>query len=260
MASVHLRFYAELTDCLPGRSAVAGFDHCFSGQVSIKDMIESLGVPHTEVDLILANGSSVDFSYRVRDGDRVSVYPVFESIDIKPLLRVRPHPLRVVRFVLDVHLGKLASYLRLLGFDSLYRGDFEDDTLAVLASAQHRILLTRDRGLLKRSQVSHGYWIRAENPRLQLIEVLRRFDLCNSLDPFGRCLRCNEKIQEVVKEEVAFRLRPRTREHYREFWLCPRCDRVYWKGSHHRQMQGFIENVVAGARLPARATRPRGSG
>ena len=255
MASVHLRFYAELRDCLPGRQAGGGFDHSFTRQVSIKDMIESLGVPHTEVDLILVNGSSVDFSYRVRDGDQVSVYPVFESIDIKPLLRVRPRPLRVTRFILDVHLGKLASWLRLLGFDSLYRRDFEDAVLAHLSSAQHRILLTRDRGLLKRSQVTHGYWIRETHSRLQLVEVLRRFDLTSSLDPFSRCLRCNGEIREVAKEEVASRVPPRTRECYQEFWRCLRCDRVYWKGSHHRQMQCFLESVISGALPPARAPR-----
>lgn len=247
MATVHLRFYAELQDCLPaarGGRARGGFDHAFSGQISVKDMVESLGVPHTEVDLILANGDSVDFSYRVRDGDRISIYPRFESIDVGPILRVRPRPLPALRFVLDVHLGKLASFLRLLGFDSLYRRDFQDESLALLSNSERRILLTRDRGLLKRSQMTYGYWIRETNPRLQLIEVVRRFGLGDRLEPFSRCLRCNAKIRPVPREEVASRLLPRTREHYREFRWCPKCDRVYWKGSHHDRMQGFLEEVV----------------
>ena len=248
MATVHLRFYAELQDCLPGAGnghGPGGFDHAFSGQVSVKDMVESLGVPHTEVDLILANGDSVDFGYRVRDGDRISLYPRFQSIDVGPSLQVRPRPLPALRFVLDVHLGKLASFLRLSGFDSLYRRDFDDEVLVRLSNAERRILLTRDRGLLKRSRVTHGYWIRETSPRLQLVEVLRRFDLGDSLEPFSRCLRCNERIRPVPREEVASRLLPRTRERYREFRWCPECGRVYWKGSHHDRMLGFLQEVVA---------------
>ena len=259
MATVNLRFYAELQDCLAASGngqGSGGFDHSFSGQVSVKDMVESFGVPHTEVDLILANGDSVDFSYRVRDGDRISLYPRFESIDVGPVLRVRPRPLPAFRFVLDVHLGKLASYLRLSGFDSLYRSDFDHESLARLSNAQRRILLTRDRGLLKRSQVTHGYWIREASPRLQLIEVLRRFDLWDSLEPFSRCLRCNEKIRPIPREEVSSRLLPRTREHYREFRLCPQCDRVYWKGSHHDRMQRFLEEAVASVQPASRDAMP----
>ena len=218
--------------------------------------MESLGAPHTEVDLIVANGDSVDFGYRVRDGDRISFYPRFESIDVGPILRVRPRPLPALRFVLDVHLGKLASFLRLLGFDSLYRRDFEDESLARLSSAERRILLTRDRGLLKRSQVTYGYWIRETSPRLQLIEVARRFGLKDSLEPFSRCLRCNETIRPVSREEVASRLLPRTREHFREFRRCPKCDRVFWKGSHHDRMQDFLQEVVASARPSSRAAIP----
>ena len=257
MATAHLRFYAELQDCLPAASkgdGPGGFDHSFSGQVSVKDMVESLGVPHTELDLILANGDSVDFSYRVRDGDRISFYPRFESIDVGPILRVRPRPLPELRFVLDVHLGKLASFLRLLGFDSLYRRDFEDASLARLSNAERRILLTRDRGLLKRSQVTYGYWIRETSPRLQLIEVVRRFGLWDRLQPFGRCLRCNGAIESIPSDEVASRLLPRTREHYREFRWCPECERVYWKGSHHDRMQGFLQEVVASVQ-PGRSFR-----
>ena len=257
MAIVHLRFYAELQDCLLAARnghGPGGLDHAFSGQVSVKDMVESLGVPHTELDLILANGDSVDFSYRVQDGDRISFYPRFESIDVGPVLRVRPRPLPELRFVLDVHLGKLASFLRLLGFDSLYRRGFEDASLARLSNAEHRILLTRDRGLLKRSEVAYGYWIRETSPRLQLIEVVRRFGLWERLDPFGRCLRCNGAIESIAGDEVASRLLPRTREHYREFRWCPKCGRVYWKGSHHDRMQGFLEEVVASAQ-PGRSFR-----
>ncbi len=129
MNHAEFRFYAELNDFLPPSKRLVPFSYPFEVSGSVKDMIESLGVPHTEVDLILANGESVGFSYLVRDGDRISVYPVFESIDIAPIVRVRPQPLRDPRFVLDTHLGRLASYLRMLGFDTLYQSDYQDEEL-----------------------------------------------------------------------------------------------------------------------------------
>ena len=243
---VTLRFYAELNDFLtPPRRQVA-FVHPLSGRISIKDLIESLGVPHTEVDLILVNGEPVDFTYIVQDGDRISVYPVFESIDIAPLTRLRPRPLRVPRFVLDVHLGKLAMYLRMLGFDTLYGNDYDDDTLARLAAGERRILLTRDRGLLRRSVITHGYYVRATEPRQQLVEVIRRFDLLGSIAPFRRCMRCNGLLTPVPKQEVIDRLPPRTRRYYDEFYRCQECDQLYWKGSHYRRMQQFIEHLLTG--------------
>jgi uncharacterized protein with PIN domain len=237
-----IRFYAELNDFLPPNKVA--FAHSFEGRVSIKDMIEALGVPHTEVDLILVNGESVDFSYLVQDGDRVSVYPVFESIDITPLTRVRPRPLREPRFILDTHLGRLAAYLRMLGFDALYRNDYSDEELAQVSSQEGRILLTRDRGLLKRGAVTHGYCVRETDPRRRLVEVLRRFDLFEMVTPFRRCMRCNGLLQPVAKEAISDRLPPKTRQYYDEFQVCQGCDRIYWKGSHYQRMQQFIKSVL----------------
>ena len=165
MKRAHFRFYAELNDFLSKARRGAAFAHEFQGAPSVKDVVESLGVPHTEIDLILADGQSVEFSWILRDGARVSVYPVFESIDITPLTRVRPASLREVRFVLDVHLGRLARYLRMLGFDTRWRNDARDEELASVSAAEHRILLTRDSGLLKRRIVTHGYRVREIAPR-----------------------------------------------------------------------------------------------
>jgi uncharacterized protein len=246
MPQACFRFYAELNDFLPPARRGGTFVHTFEESASINDRIEAQGVPHTEVDLILVNGESVDFSYLVRDGDRISVYPVFESIDITPLVRVRPHPLRETRFVLDTHLGRLAAYLRMAGFDALYRNDYRDEELARISSSEGRILLTRDRGLLKRSAVTHGCCLRATDPRRQLTEVLRRFDLFGAVAPLQRCLRCNGVLEPVRKEAILERLEPRTREYYEEFHVCPACDRIYWKGSHHERMRGFIERVLQG--------------
>jgi uncharacterized protein with PIN domain len=220
------------------------FIHVFERPTSVKDMIESLGVPHTEIDLILANGASVDFSYRVQDGDRITVYPVFESFDITPLLRVRPQPLRDVRFVLDTHLGRLAAYLRLLGFDSLYRNDYPDEELAELSSRDRRILLTRDRGLLKRNQVTHGYCLRATDPRQQLAEVVRRFDLARAAQPFSRCLRCNGLLRTVSREAIAGRLPPGAGQQFDRYSVCEACGQPYWPGSHYRRMQRLVTEVL----------------
>lgn len=244
MKQATFRFYAELNDFLPPQKRHVAFTYPFEGRPAVKDLIEALGVPHTEVDLILANGESVDFSYTVQDGDRISVYPVFEAFDITPILRVRPKPLRVVRFVLDTHLGRLAAHLRLLGFDTLYRNDYGDEELARISRDERRILLTRDRGLLKRSMVTHGYCVRETDPRRQVVEVVRHFDLLRLIEPFRRCLRCNGLLETVAKEEIADRLPPRVRQHYEEFFRCPTCRRVYWKGSHFERLTALVQDIM----------------
>lgn len=243
MPSARFRFYAELNDFLAPEKRAGVFRHDFLDRASVKDMIESFGVPHTEVDLILANGEPVDFSYVVRDGDLVSVYPMFEALDITPVLRVRPWPLRDPRFVLDTHLGRLAGYLRMMGFDTLYRNDYADEELARISREEHRILLTRDRGLLKRGEVTHGYYVRETAVRPQLVEVLRRFDLLRAARPFRLCLRCNAALEPAPLEQVAGRLPPRAAELYREFLLCPGCGRIYWKGGHYERMRKFIDSI-----------------
>jgi hypothetical protein len=253
LATARFRFYEELNDFLPPDRQKVDFDHTFKNRASIKDMIESLGVPHTEVDLILVQGCSVDFSYIVQDGDRISVYPVFESLDISPLTALHPRPLRVSRFVLDTHLGRLARYLRMLGFDTLYRNDYTDAELARTSSAEGRILLTRDRGLLKRRIITHGYFVRETQPRRQLREILERLDLRGASRPFRRCTACNGLLAPVAKDRILARLKPDTRRHFNEFWICAGCSRIYWKGSHYEHMREFLHRLD----LPrAREERP----
>jgi uncharacterized protein with PIN domain len=244
MSRATFRFYAELNDFLPAARRRKAFVHTFQGQASIKDRIEALGIPHTEVDLILINGRSVDFRQPVRDGDVISVYPVFESLDIHPLLRLPPEPLRRPAFILDGHLGRLAAYLRLLGFDSLYRNDFGDEELAALSAAEKRILLTRDRGLLKRSIVTRGYCLRAVIPRDQIREVVERFDLARSAAPFRRCLACNALLQPVEKSSILDRLPAGTREGYDAFYLCVGCGKIFWPGSHFTRLQRIVRNAL----------------
>ncbi len=244
ISRAYVRFYAELNDFLPPEKRGRTFPYSFLVSGSVKDMIEALGVPHTEVELILVDGRSVDFDYQVQDGDRISVYPVFESFDVTPLVRVRPEPLRETRFVLDTHLGKLATYLRLFGLDTLYRNDYEDPELARISAEQGRILLTKDHHLLKRNCVQHGYYVRAVDAREQLLEVLSRFHLFRSTEPFTRCLRCNGLLRPVPKEAVYDRLPPGTRRHYDEFRQCDTCGQIYWKGSHYRCMRRFVKEVL----------------
>ena len=182
-SQAEFRFYEELNDFLAPVLRKRAFSYAFNGTPSVKDAIEAIGVPHTEVDLVLVDGKSVDFTRRLAGGERVAVYPVFERLDISPVTRLRARPLRVTRFVLDVHLGKLARYLRLLGFDTCYRNDYDDDAIIGLARGESRIILTRDKGLLKHGAVTHGYWVRATVPRQQLAEIVRVFDLGRQRTP-----------------------------------------------------------------------------
>jgi uncharacterized protein len=238
------RFYAELNDHLAPAEQFETLSKTFIVPPTVKDAIESFGVPHIEVELIVANGKSVRFDYTLNDGDFIAVYPVFESLDVSPELRLRPKALREPRFVLDVHLGRLAAYLRMLGFDTLYQSCFTDPELVKISAAEHRILLTRDRGVLKHNAVTHGYWLRETDSRKQAAEIVRRFDLLRSIAPFTRCMACNGMLQFASKQEVLDRVPPRTAELHSEFRRCPDCGRVYWKGSHYARMQHWIEELT----------------
>lgn len=230
------RFYEELNDFLPAESRKQTVPYSFDGHPGIKDSIEALGVPHSEVDLIVVNGQSVGFDYQLMAGDRVAVYPCFESMDISPITKLRAGPLRRTAFILDVHLGKLARLLRLLGFDSLYRNDYDDPEIVAIAAAEHRIILTRDRGLLFHGKVTHGYFVRSTKPVEQAREIVRRLDLAGGIRPFTRCIACNTEVVAVPKEAVADKLQPLTLKHYDVFSRCSGCGRIYWKGSHYDRL------------------------
>jgi len=240
------RFYAELRDFLPPAQAQTAFRYGFHGSPAVKDAIEALGVPHTEVDLILVNGDSVGFAYHLRPGDRVSVYPVFESLDIANLTHLRPQPLREPRFICDVHLGKLARRMRLLGFDVTYSNAAPNRVLVSTALAERRIILTRDRGILKQRAVTHGYLVRSERVMEQVLELLNRFDLRSRIHPLSRCARCNGMLEAVAKGEVEQELLPRTRQHYESFNRCRQCGAIYWRGSHAAALETWIRQSKRG--------------
>jgi uncharacterized protein with PIN domain len=244
MYNVWFRFYEELNDFLPSSKRKTLFEYTFKGNPSIKDAIEALGIPHVEVDMIIVNGKPVDFSYKIKSEDQISVYPVFESLDISGVSNLREKPLRVTKFILDVHLGRLSKYLRLCGFDTVFNINLNDNEIIDLSLKEHRIILTRDRGLLKNKLVTHGYWIRSTNPIGQVREVLKRFDLRNTLHPFTRCMECNGMLADILKEEIFNELPPRTRDFYDGFKKCRGCGKIYWEGSHYERMKKFILTIT----------------
>lgn len=243
MVSATYRFYEELNDFLPAARRGRDFDSPCARTATTKHMIEALGVPHTEVELILVNGESVGFERQIREGDRVAVYPKFEAFDIGELLRVRERPLRRTRFVADAHFGGLARLLRMAGFDTLYDNACDDAGIEAIAVRDGRIVLTRDRELLKRRAITHGCYVRGLSSREQLRAVFDRLDLAASARPFTLCMHCNAPLREADKAEVLDRLPPKVRERHRRFTTCDVCRRVFWQGTHWQRMRSLIQDL-----------------
>jgi uncharacterized protein with PIN domain len=243
MHKVYLRFYEELNDFLSEEKRKKRFAHHYIDRTSIKDLIESLGVPHTEVDLILANGKSINFRYLINVGDDISVYPVFESLDISNVQHLRPKPLRKPKFVADVHLGKLARYLRMFGFDVHYKNDLSDEDIVKISLKERRAILTKDRGILKRNEVTHGYFVRNTNVDKQVEEIIKRFDLQKEIKEFTRCLECNTELIKIAKEKIAGNLPLKVKASQEEFYKCPGCGKIYWKRTHHQKMLSLVHKI-----------------
>lgn len=243
MSEATFRFYGGLNAFLPAERRQVDIAYGFDEVVAVKHAIEALGVPHTEVGLLLSNGESVGFSYRLRPGDRISVYPDFAMLDVEGVQRLRPPLERPPRFLADNHLGRLVRFMRLLGLDVTYGNTLDDEQLAQLAHDDGRVLLTRDRGLLKRKLVTHGYCVMPHDSREQLFAVLARFDLYGELAPWTRCLRCNGRLHPVDKEAVLDRLEPKTKLYFDEFSQCDACGQVYWQGSHIGELEQLVEAV-----------------
>ena len=253
MVTATFRFYEELNDFLPRERRSSEFSMPCARDATTKHMIEAVGVPHTEVELIIVNGESVDFDRLLSDGDRVAVYPRFESLDITPLLRVRERPLRVTRFVADAHLGGLARLLRIAGFDTLYRNDYQDRELADIAIREERILLTRDRELLKLRGITHGCYVHAQKPARQLSEILARLDLARSVRPFTLCLECNAPLKAIEKAQALEHLPPSVQVSHDHFTTCDLCGRIFWEGSHWKRMRLLLDEAVRQERSTASA-------
>lgn len=244
MMKITCRFYEALNDFLPTHLQKRAFIGTFKGRVSVKDKIEALGVPHTEVDLILVNGNSVDFSYILQDGDQISIYPVFETLDIEGVTRLRPMPLGNPKFIADVNIHDIVKTMRALGLDV-----FEDVTLSHreivrISRKENRTILTGSPNLLKRKQVTHGIFIRPGNREEQVRRIVDRLSLPDLCNPFSRCLRCNTLLEGVAKDLVWERIPPKTRRHCKDFARCPTCDRLFWKGTHYQKIKAKVDRIL----------------
>ncbi|MEN8120909.1 MAG: Mut7-C RNAse domain-containing protein [Bacteroidota bacterium] len=238
---ISIRFYAGLNFFVPKKLKQKTFQYPVKGQPSVKDLIESLSVPHTEIDLILVNSHSVDFSYKVKSLDQISVYPFFYKHELRPDDSIKRIAFPEKMFIADAHLGKLAALLRMFGFDTVYRNDIDDDEIIERGVAEKRIILTRDLGILKHAIVEWGYFPRSQDSKIQLKEVIDRFDLKKHFKPFSLCIKCNGKLRAVEKGEIIDKLEDNTKSFYKDFYRCKNCDKVYWQGSHYHKMIKFVE-------------------
>lgn len=243
METATLRFYAELNAFIPPGRRYRDWLLGFEPPAPARHLIETCGVPHTEVELILRGGESIGLEAAVRHGDRLAVYPMFESFDVRPLLRLRPRPLRRPRFIADAHLGALARRLRLLGFDTLWHNDPGDAALARMAADQHRILLTRDRQLLMRQTVTHGCYLWPGSTRAQLEYLVQRLQLCGEIAPFTRCTLCNGTLEESDAARVRAEVPAAVAQRHTQFWRCLGCGRLYWRGTHWQAMRRQIDAI-----------------
>lgn len=243
MFSVRIYFHPHLHPLLSNRACNEEVLYCFRDHPAIKDVIEANGIPHTEIDIILLNGCSVTFDHRLHDGDHVAIYPYGSPPITQPLIHLCPALVAEATFILDVHLGKLARRLRMLGFDCRYSNDCDDPELIRLALAEQRIILTRDRGILKHARVQNGLLIRSSDANDQVVEVLRRYRLAGDIKPLQRCPCCNGFLERVDKKSIRHHLLPKTSEYYDLFYRCCDCLKIFWKGSHYLRIARWIEEM-----------------
>ncbi|WP_373187842.1 Mut7-C RNAse domain-containing protein [Halopseudomonas sp.] len=244
MTSATFRFYARLNHFLPSERRSQPFTVVCAENATIKHMVEALGVPHTEIALVLANGEAAALDQQVTDGARIAVYPEFASLDISTVTRVRQPAGGVPIFVADAHLGALARLLRMAGFDTLYDNGIDDAEIAKVAYQQGRVLLTRDRDLLKHRAVTHGCYVHSVKPHDQLRELFDRLGLDTHIRPLSRCLNCNVVLQQIARARVLERIPQGVRERHERFWLCEACDQVYWEGTHWQKMRQMLETLT----------------
>lgn len=244
LKNITFRCYAELNDFLPQEHRQRQFVQALKTPVTLGEALESLQLPLSEVDLVLVNGRPGSLDHRLYENDYISVFPSFETLDISKLKGEQTPALRLTRFILDAHLGKLAKYLRMLGFDTLYRNDYGDKEIINIALKEKRIILTRDKLLLQSRRVTHGYYVRSTEKHKQLKEVVGKFDLYSQFKSFSRCMTCNAELILRNKEDVEHLLEEGILQLYKKFYFCPACSKVYWKGSHFKRMETFIKDLT----------------
>lgn len=247
--TITCRFYAALNRFLAPHHRYRTFSHTVKGTPSVKDTLEALGVPHTEIDCIIVDGRSVGFKYHIRGGEHIRIYPEAKTVKLSKVLSLKPRLPVNPKFVLDVHLGKLARHLRLLGCDAVYDKEITDPEIINLAHRERRIVLTRDIGLLKHKQLRHGYFVRAIDPDRQIREVVKYFALAAKAHPFRLCLQCNGKIRKVSKLKIIHCLPEMTKKYYKEFYFCRNCGKIYWQGAHYKRLLKIIKEAQGRNRL-----------
>ncbi len=228
--------HGDLGYFVPESKRQAAFEVEFELPVGLRDLVQAAGVPHVEVGRLTVNGDPADWSLVIDEGACVEVHPRF------PLTEPPADP----RFLLDAHLGKLASYLRLVGLDAEHDPAEDDPALVQRSNTEQRILLTRDRGLLMHGSLLCGSYVRSIRPLGQAVEVVQRFALGGVLEPFSRCMVCNHLLADAAPGDVVGRVPDSVAEDYAEFRLCTGCGRVYWQGSHHRRLQRIVRTIVQG--------------
>ena len=234
----------ELADLLSRKyQGNTEIDYPLNRRASIKDIIEALHIPHTEVSAIFFDNREITFSHIPEAGESIFLHSFTPGTNVTRSTLLRPDPLLTTSFIVDINVGKLARLLRMSGFDTLYDPQWQEKEIAELAAADRRILLSRNRDLLRRKCILWGHLVRTEQPEKQLAEVITLFGLHDAIQPFSRCLLCNALLQAVEKTAIVHRLEPLTRKYYRKFHICPDCEQIYWRGSHHKRMEELIERV-----------------
>ncbi len=244
MPKVALRFYSELNDLLPDHRKNTDFEAEFKDKRSVKDIIEAFGVPHTEVDIIIANGESIDFKYILQGGDQISVYPAFEKPNIQNILHLCPAPPFKTRFIVDINLGDIVKLMRVLGFDVYYDQDLSNQNIIELSKKDDRIIITKSRKLLKFKDVAYGLLLHSGTTEAQIKDIIYRLEIKDKVRPFSRCLRCNGILSSVPKEEIEDRIPPKTRSFCDQYSHCESCNKIYWEGTHVFEMRKVIDRIL----------------
>lgn len=240
----YFRVYGPLNDFLPALLRQRVFALAYKTPIKIEEVLESIGIPRSEVALILVNSEPENHEYKIQENDYLSIYPVFESFDISAIAVNGQINIENPRFILDSHLGKLAKYLRMLGFDTLYENNYDDKYIIETGHSEKRIILTRDKLLLQSKDVLDGYYVRAVEKHEQLREVVRKFSLVNKFKSFTRCMTCNSELIPKGKNEIGHRVEQEILKVFNDYFYCSTCNKVFWKGSHFERMEKLILSLI----------------
>jgi uncharacterized protein with PIN domain len=242
--SFTFRAYGTLNDFIPAGLKQKTFSLAFKTPITVGEVAESIGIPLSEIKLVLVNSETVDYSKRLKENDFISLYPAFEQINISPVSGAMGRDKEFPSFILDAHLGKLAKYLRMLGFDTLYQNNYIDRQIIDIAADEGRMILTRDKILLKSKEAQQGYYVRAIEKHEQLKEIVGKFGLAGKFRSFTRCMMCNAEMEKKSKVEVLDKIDAGTARIFSEFLYCPGCDKVFWKGSHFERKEKLILSLL----------------